>query len=678
MRQCSSCGAEVTPEDSYCSECGADLSEPDAIQFDVDSDEILSRLQDMDEIRFERFVADLWEELGWETRVTQASADAGIDVVAEKKKPYPQKQLLQVKRYSPGTTVSSSDVQQYAALKQQKDDVDASVIVTTSSFSRDAEERGRELNVKLIDGEQLLEIIDDLDAYKLLEEYLDFSEQETEEAEKAMETVEKTIGNEAAEQVSPVKKTVQGELSVPDTKWRKGVMAATGGWIITLFGINVLPDVLGGFLVLFSWFLLPISLYKDIGEVQNYVDWPKHKWLYIIISLIWIIAIVPGFVYLWKRHNLTKDESDEVTVETETPTTEDTGSGQTQVETRTDDSVDLDDDSGFEINKMEHNGSSYSYQYSDSPNGKWRTAYGRSYDTEQDRFFLFKNGELQATEPIEHAGVLEGKAAVSNNGVAAVIDDLGQEELSGKLYVFDSSGEQLLTHLFNRNLETCAVSPDGGYAAAATLNPDCSTYIFDIENGRQVLKHEHINGNKKNIEFRREEDDLRLFLFEDRDDKPLYAIDLEGDVVWKSEELQRQQRLQELMNSSNSDDLEEALDKLEEAYELTEEENEKKNVAEKLADTHWSLAKNSEYDTDEWWQHLNQAKAYYTEVLPWYDGKQGVAKVSRKQGKYHLKQGNEDTALELFQNIKDLEEEYDVQLLTDADKRRIEELSQDP
>lgn len=52
-----------------------------------------------------------------------------------------------------------------------------------------------------------------------------------------------------------------------------------------------------------------------------------------------------------------------------------------------------------------------------------------------------------------------------------------------------------------------------------------------------------------------------------------------------------------------------------------------------------------------------------------------MAKVSRKQGKYYLKQDQEEAALEMFQNIADLEEEYDVQLLTDADERKIEELS---
>jgi len=671
MRQCSACGAEITPEDSYCSECGADLSEPDAISFDVDSGEILDRLQGMDEIEFEYFVADLWQELGWSTRVTQASSDAGIDVIAEKSKPYSQKQLIQVKRYSPGNTVSSSDVQQYAALKQQKDGVDASVIVTTSTFSRDAETRGEELNVKLVDGEQLLEIIDDLDAYNLLEEYLDFSQEEAEEAEESIEAVEES-NEEVTEDVSPEGTTVQAEVSVPSTSWHKAVMAATGGWVVALLGLSVLPDAFGGFLILFSWLLLPLALYKDAGKVRQYVEWPKYKWAYILPSLIWILAVVPGAVYLWKRRKLAASASVDFSIEATVSGPD--GSELDLDEGRESDSVA--DDGDFEIDRVEYQGVSYRSQYSDSPNGRWRAAYGSSFDAEEDRFFLYEQGDLRVTKPLENVGTLDGKADVSNNGVAAVIDNLDREELSGKLYVFDSSGEQLLGHFFNANVETCAVSMGGEYAAASTLSPDSSTYIFDVEKGRQILKHENINGNKVDVEFQ-DEDGPKLYLFDDRENGPLYAIDLSGEVVWRSEELQRQERLQELMDSSETEDLGEALDLLEEAYDLAEEENERKNVARKLADTHWSLAKGLENDSDEWWSHLNQAKAYYTEILPWYDGKQGVAKVSRKQGKYHLKQGNEETALELFQSIAELEEEYDVQLLTDADKRRIKELSGD-
>lgn len=49
----------------------------------------------MDDYDFEHFITDLWEEMGWQCKVSQASVDAGIDVVATKQTPYPQKKLIQ-------------------------------------------------------------------------------------------------------------------------------------------------------------------------------------------------------------------------------------------------------------------------------------------------------------------------------------------------------------------------------------------------------------------------------------------------------------------------------------------------------------------------------------------------------------------------------------------------------
>jgi len=322
---------------------------------------------------------------------------------------------------------------------------------------------------------------------------------------------------------------------------------------------------------------------------------------------------------------------------------------------------------------IEYQGNRFFSEYSDSESGEWRVAYGKSMrgDVREHRLFLLRNGELQFTKKL----VRIEDAKVSETGRVLAIDGEDRDDLSGRMYVFDRDGEKVFSHGFNANVGASAISQDGEYAAVATLNPDCSTYVFDLGEGSPVLEHENQEGNKMGLEFREDEGETRVFLCESPDSEPFYAIDLDGEVVWRSEELQRQQRLQELMDSSEKEDLEEALYLLEEAYDLAEGENEQRNVAQKLADTHWNLAKNSENDSDEWWQHLNQAKTYYTEVLPWYDGKQGVAKVFRKQGKYYRQQDEEEAALEMFQNIAELEEEYDVQLLTDAGERKIEDLS---
>lgn len=326
-----------------------------------------------------------------------------------------------------------------------------------------------------------------------------------------------------------------------------------------------------------------------------------------------------------------------------------------------------------DLPNIEYRGDRYYTEHSESVNGAFSVAYGKSLqgDERVHRLFLLKNEDLQFTKEMERIE----DAKVSDTGSVIAIDGEGRDDLSGRLYVFDNHGEQVFSQGFEANIGASAVSNDGGYAAVATLNPDCSTYVFDLNEDRQVLEHENKEGNKIGLELQEEKDGAQVYLSQNPGSEPLYAIDLEGEVVWRSKELQSHEKLQELMDSSETKDIEEALDLLEEAYELADGENEKKNVAQKLADTHWDLAKNSENDSDEWWQHLNQSKMYYTEILPWYDGKEGVAKISRKQGKYYMKQDEEETALEMFENIADLEEEYDVQLLTDADERKIEELS---
>jgi restriction system protein len=132
---------------------------------------VKNRLQQMDDYDFEHFVGDLWEQMGWNCEVSQASVDAGIDVVATKSNPYPQKELIQAKRYGPNTTVGGPAIQQYASLEQQESGVDSVVVVTTNSFTRAAEKRAEELNVKLIDGDNLVSMVDELRAENIMERY---------------------------------------------------------------------------------------------------------------------------------------------------------------------------------------------------------------------------------------------------------------------------------------------------------------------------------------------------------------------------------------------------------------------------------------------------------------------------------------------------------------------------
>lgn len=130
-----------------------------------------STLQSFDDYQFEHFVGDLWERMGWQTEVSTQSADRGIDVTAIRRSPYLEKALIQAKRYGPDTTVGSPAIQQYASLKNQEENVDKVIVVTTNEFTQQARSVAKQLNVKLVNGDELVEMVERLDALGLVTKY---------------------------------------------------------------------------------------------------------------------------------------------------------------------------------------------------------------------------------------------------------------------------------------------------------------------------------------------------------------------------------------------------------------------------------------------------------------------------------------------------------------------------
>lgn len=121
----------------------------------------LDELRELEPYEFEQFVANVWADKGWQTHVLPESNDYGIDVIATKSDPTPQKLLVQAKRYAEGNTIGSPAIQQYRSLLEQEPDADSVVIVTTSSFTSQAQEVADRMNVKLVDGNDLIRIIEE-------------------------------------------------------------------------------------------------------------------------------------------------------------------------------------------------------------------------------------------------------------------------------------------------------------------------------------------------------------------------------------------------------------------------------------------------------------------------------------------------------------------------------------
>lgn len=136
-------------------------------------EDLLFYLQKLDNQAFEEFLGELWEQRGWETEVTPRAKDWGIDVVATRDLPIPLTLVIQAKRYGTSRNVSSTEVQQYSSLRRQRQNVDAVTIVTTAGFSDQARETAKALNVKLLDGTGLCRLIEDTEAYELVNTYIE-------------------------------------------------------------------------------------------------------------------------------------------------------------------------------------------------------------------------------------------------------------------------------------------------------------------------------------------------------------------------------------------------------------------------------------------------------------------------------------------------------------------------
>lgn len=254
----------------------AALSEP--------ATQVKAQLQSMGDYAFEHFVADLWAERGYSTEVSQEAIDAGIDVVATKQAPYPQKELIQAKRYKAGNTVGGPDVQQYASLKHQGENVDSVVVVTTSSFTRHARERADDLNVKLVDGDQLVQMVQELDATHLLAQHGVAVESESTETQR---------------QHQP---EIAGD--VPEASFPWMVFLACCGWtlfgVLLLFGSGTGVGLLQAIVGVTSWGLLPVGLFFDASRVTD----PEDKagvWVFTAAAAIPGLGYLVGLYYLFLR-----------------------------------------------------------------------------------------------------------------------------------------------------------------------------------------------------------------------------------------------------------------------------------------------------------------------------------------------------------------------------------------
>ena len=157
--------------------------------------QVLDSLQALDSREFEKLLSDIWEQLHWETTVTSATSDQGIDIIVKKDTIVPLKLAIQAKCYTRGNKIGSPEIQKYGSILNQENDVDAVVIVTTSSFTNEAKTTAEDLNIKLIDDDKLYTILLEAGITDILDKYIGRYNQANNQSQSPREVVQKSIRN---------------------------------------------------------------------------------------------------------------------------------------------------------------------------------------------------------------------------------------------------------------------------------------------------------------------------------------------------------------------------------------------------------------------------------------------------------------------------------------------------
>ena len=127
------------------------------------TEQLLSKLRSTDPYEFEHMMIRLLSEMGYkgtdgQSLVTQKSNDGGIDGIINKDPLGMETIYVQVKRYAEGNVVGSPEIDGFSgALRRQR--ADRGVFITTSSFTSGARAAAKQLNIALVDGDMLTNLM---------------------------------------------------------------------------------------------------------------------------------------------------------------------------------------------------------------------------------------------------------------------------------------------------------------------------------------------------------------------------------------------------------------------------------------------------------------------------------------------------------------------------------------
>jgi hypothetical protein len=173
----------------------------------------LKEIDMMDGIKFEHFICNLFIKLGYQNvKVTKASADGGVDVIAYMDN---KKVAIQCKRY--GGNVGSQAVSEvYKGKDLHK--CDQALIITNSNFTQQAITEAKQLGILLVDRSGLKELIIKASNSNLTST-LDVEETNIQLNSPIIETLKKEVTNEEVKNAEESKKQIS-EMEVIENNSR--------------------------------------------------------------------------------------------------------------------------------------------------------------------------------------------------------------------------------------------------------------------------------------------------------------------------------------------------------------------------------------------------------------------------------------------------------------------------
>ncbi len=101
----------------------------------------------IDPYEFEVIVATLFQDMGYDVKVTKKGNDFGVDVIATSES---EKVAIQVKKWAKGNNVGNRDVQRLlGAMQLSTIKATKSILITTSDFTRQARKQAVDTPIEL-------------------------------------------------------------------------------------------------------------------------------------------------------------------------------------------------------------------------------------------------------------------------------------------------------------------------------------------------------------------------------------------------------------------------------------------------------------------------------------------------------------------------------------------------